>query len=389
MKIEFNKKYITVAVYTFAVIACSILFYMFIKGFGTVRGYVSKIISILAPFLYGFCIAYLINPLMMLIEKCFRQFDKKGRLKNVYRSLSITLAFLVMFAIIALFIIIAGPQIKSSLQMLYLQIQEWAPRAIAYVEGFVTNTEFAVILEEQINKYISTLSSFVINASKISLTSVWGSLKSVTAVLYNLVIGFVIAVYMLSGKERFIYNIKKVLFTFLSKSHASSIINTSSKAHKIFSEYIQGKIIASLIVGILCSLGMLLLRLPFAALIGLIVGVTNIIPYFGAWVGAVIGALFILIVSPVQALIFLVFVTVLQQIDANIISPKILSESTGISAFWVMFAILISGGFFGIIGMFVGVPIFALIHAIAVSYVDERYKKKTANVNTVAKFENE
>ena len=118
-------------------------------------------------------------------------------------------------------------------------------------------------------------------------------------------------------------------------------------------------------------------------------GVTNIIPYFGAWVGAVIGALFILIVSPVQALIFLVFVTVLQQIDANIISPKILSESTGISAFWVMFAILISGGFFGIIGMFVGVPIFALIHAIAVSYVDERYKKKTANVNTVAKFENE
>lgn len=388
MKVEFNKKYLTIAVYAFAVIACSILFFMFIKGFGTVRGYVARVIGILAPFLYGFCIAYLINPAMVLIEKCFRQIDKKGRIKNAYRSLSITLAFLVLIAFIAVFIIIAGPQIKSSLQILYLQIQEWGPKAIAYVEGFVTNAEFAFV-EEQINKYISTLSSFVINASKISLTSIWGSVKSVTTVLYNLILGFVIAVYMLAGKERFIYNIKKILFTFFSKSRASSIVNTSSKAHKIFSEYILGKIIDSVIVGILCSLGMFVLRLPFAALIGVIIGVTNIIPYFGAWFGAIIGALFILIVSPVQALIFLIFVFVLQQIDAGILSPKILGESTGISAFWVMFAILIGGGFFGIMGMFIGVPVFALIHAITVSYVDEKYKKKTANVNAVAESENE
>ena len=381
MKFEFNKKYVTLAVYTFAVIACSILFYMFIKGFDTVQWYVSRILKILAPFLYGFCIAYLINPIMVRIEKFLRHLDKKGKLKSIYRAISILISLLSLFAFIALFIVIAGPQIKNSLLTLYNRIQEWTPKAIDYVESIVTNTEFASILEEQINKYISTLSSLVISASKISITSVWGSVKSITTVLYNFIIGFVIAIYMLSGKENFIYNIKKVLFTFMSKSHASSIINTSSRAHKIFSEYIQGKIIDSVIVGIICAVGMFILRLPFAALIGLIVDITNIIPYFGAWIGAIIGALFILIVSPIQALIFLVFVLVLQQLDANVLSPKILSDSTGISPFWVMFAILIGGGFFGIIGMFVGVPVFALIYAIAVSYIDEKYKKKTSNVN--------
>ncbi len=378
MKFEFNKKYLTIAVYTFAVIVCSILFYMFMKGFATVISYVTRIIDILAPFFYGFCIAYIINPIMVVIENFFRRIDKKERMKKAYRGVSILLAFLTLIAVFALFVVIAGPQIRDSLLTLYFRIQEWTPQVIEKIESFVTNNEFAVILEEQLNKYTSTLSTLVINASKVSLTSVWGSVRSVTTVLYNLIIGFVVAVYMLYGKERFIYNIKKVIFTFLSKNHASIIINTSSRANKIFSDYIQGKIIDSVIVGILCTLGMLVLRLPFAALIGLIVGITNIIPYFGAWAGAVLGALFILIVSPIQALIFLVFVLVLQQFDANILTPKILSDSTGISAFWVMFAIVLGGGFFGIVGMFIGVPVFALIYAIAVSYIDEKYKKKTS-----------
>ena len=223
MKIEFNKKYFTIAVYAFAVIACSILFYMIIEGFGTVRGYASKVLSILAPFLYGFCIAYIINPIMVVFEKSFRRIDKKGKLKKAYRGVSILIAFVTLFALVALFFAIVGTQIKQSLVTLYARIEEWAPKAIAYVEGFVTNAETAGVLQEQLKKYISTLSTLVVSASRFSITSVWGSVKSLTSVIYNLVIGFVVAIYMLSGKENFIYNIKKVLFTFLSKKHASSI----------------------------------------------------------------------------------------------------------------------------------------------------------------------
>lgn len=377
MKIEFNKKYFTVAVYTFAVIACSILFFMFMQGFETVKIFVSKILGIIAPFLYGFCIAYIVNPIMVMLEKLFRLADKKGKLKKAYRGFSIGFSFLLIFAFLGAFIAIAGPQIKESLSSLYMRIQEWAPGAIKYVENLVTDTEYAIILEEQVEKYISTLSTLIINASKVSLTSVWGSVKSVTVVLYNLLIGFVVAVYMLAGKENFIYNIKKVLFTFLSNKRASSVINISTKANRIFSEFIQGKIIDSIIIGIICTIGMFILRLPFAALIGLLVGITNVIPYFGAWIGGVLGSLFILIVSPVQALIFLIFILILQQIDGNVIGPKILGDSTGMSSFWVMFAILVGGGFFGVLGMFVGVPVFALIYSLFVSYVDEKYKEKT------------
>jgi len=194
--------------------------------------------------------------------------------------------------------------------------------------------------------------------------------------LLNLIIGVIVCVYFLNGKDKFKAQIKKVITALFRRDTANEIFEFGNYAHHAFGGFITGKIIDSIIIGVICFISMSIFRLPYPLLISVIVGVTNIIPFFGPFIGAVPSALIILMVSPIQALYFLILVIILQQLDGNIIGPAILGNSTGLSSFWVLFSIVIFGGLFGPVGMIIGVPVFAVIYYYAGKWIRKRLRNK-------------
>ncbi len=372
MKPEFNKKYTTIAIYAFLVVAAVVVFWAMVSHIGTIWGVIVKISKVLVPFLNGFIIAYLINPVMKICEKWFSRIIKKKDRPKLKRILAIISSYIIILGVITLFFILIVPQIGKSIAQFALQVQEWAPKAYATIENFINNTDYERYIAENLEKLVKSVGNLALSYSGDSLAAVYFGVKNVALAIINLVLGFIISIYMLYDKEKFIRQGKLLTKAFFKEERAHRIIDVSGEAHKIFSGFIGAKIIDSLIVGIICMIGMWILRLPFAELIGFIVGVSNLIPYFGSWIGGAISALMIMVVSPVQALWFIVLVLVLQQIDNSIISPKILGDSTGISPFWTMFAIIAGGGFFGIVGMLIGVPLFALIYSLFSAYVKRK-----------------
>lgn len=198
----------------------------------------------------------------------------------------------------------------------------------------------------------------------------------VVRILFNVVIGIIISIYVLMSKEIFIGQSKKVVYALFSGEKANAVIHTVHKSNEIFGGFISGKILDSLIIGILCFICLYFMKMPYSVLVSVIVGVTNVIPFFGPYLGAVPSTILIMLANPVQGLYFVIFILVLQQVDGNIIGPKILGDSTGLSSFWVVFAILVGGGIFGIPGMIIGVPLFAVIFYILRRALNYTMRKK-------------
>ena len=220
-----------------------------------------------------------------------------------------------------------------------------------------------------------TVNSFILSASK----GVLGMLKS----LYNLIIGLIISLYILSGKEKFASQAKKICYALFDRPAANQVIRACRFTNKTFIGFLGGKIIDSAIIGVLCFFGTSILKIPYAVLISVIVGVTNIIPFFGPYIGAIPSALLVLMINPGKCIPFILFVLALQQLDGNVIGPKILGESTGLSGFWVIFSITFFGGLWGVAGMVVGVPLFAVLYA-GISYMINRFlAQKALSTNTL------
>lgn len=369
MKPEFNKKYTTIAVYAFLVIAAGLCFWALLNHIGVVWGAVAKIAKVLIPFVNGFIIAYLINPVVKTCEKWFIRVGKKNQQSKMRRVLSVAVSYVIVFGAITLFCILIVPQLGRSIAQFALQVQDWAPKAYAVMQEFISDTKYETVIAENIEKLVNGIADLALAYSGDSIAAVFSGVTSVAKGIINIVLGFIISLYMLYDKEKFIRQGKMMVRAFTKPDHAQRIIDVAGDAHQIFSGFIGAKIIDSVIVGVICTIGMWILRLPFAELIGFIIGVSNLIPYFGSWIGGIISALMIMVVNPLQAVWFIILVLVLQQVDNSIISPKILGDSTGISPFWTMFAIIVGGGFFGIAGMLIGVPVFALIYSLFAAYI--------------------
>lgn len=372
MKLDFNKKYTTIAVYAFLVIAASLCFWAVLNHIGVVWNVVTKVYKVIIPFVNGFIIAYLINPVVKACEKWFSRVAKKKPESKLRRVLGIISAYVIVLGAIAAFCVLLVPQIGKSIAKFALQIQDWAPKAYAVVTEFINNTQYETIIAENIEKLVKQVGNLALKYSGDSITAVFAGVTSVARGVINIILGFIISLYMLYGKEKFIRQGKMIVKAFTKPEGADKIIGVAADAHQIFSGFIGAKIIDSVIVGIICTVGMWILRLPYAELIGFIIGVSNVIPYFGSWLGGIIATLMIMVVSPLQAVWFVILVLVLQQVDNSIISPKILGDSTGISPFWTMFAIIVGGGFFGIVGMLIGVPVFALFYSLFSAYIKRK-----------------
>ncbi len=377
MKLNFNKDDTTKAVYAFLVVAAGILFYFITENFSSILGWVGKVFGLLMPFVYAFCIAYILNPLLNLCEKLYDKLFKKRTNLHIRRVTALTVTYLLTFAFLALFIWVISPQIKDSIMSIAYKLTVWTPAALSKLEEYAQNISISDEWFMKFENFAANMGNKILSYSKDSIVGIWGGVKNVTVFLYNILFGFIISIYMLGDKEVFLRQIKKLLYTCFKRKIATKIINTFTVANGIFKGFFMGKLLDSLIMGILCAICMKIFKMPYVALVSFVFGLTNIIPYFGAILGSVVGTVFIFIADPITSLWFLILAIVLQQIDGNLINPKILSNSTGISAFWVIFSIVLGGGLFGVAGMIVGVPAFALIFAILKAFFNKHYDKTT------------
>lgn len=384
MKVNWNSKYNTISVYTLIVICCSIIFYFVASQMGSFSERISIAIGIFYPFIIGFAIAYLLNFILILYE--VKMLGKAQWFKNLRkgqkRSIGLLLTYLTAIGIGYLFVHFIVPQLIQSIMGFVNEVPQYVDNVTKLFNDLMSETnispEYTVLIQEQINKYIK----FIMDFAKEIIPIVGNMLKIIASSIWNIVLGIIISVYLLIDKENFFAINRKITYALFSTKTANRIFELTYRSNETFGKFLSGKIIDSAIIGVLSFVVFSLFRMPYALLISVIIGVTNIIPFFGPFIGAIPSFIIILFVSPTKALIFLLLVFIIQQIDGNIIGPKILGDSIGISAFWILFAILVAGKFLGIVGMIIGVPLFAIVYSIIKEDVEYKLKIKELPTDT-------
>ncbi|MBS3990710.1 MAG: AI-2E family transporter [Erysipelothrix sp.] len=351
-----------------------VVFALMVMNFQVVRDGFNQLAGLLLPFIVGFALAFLMSPFQNIIEKNLLKNVKLTRKFKRIISTSLSLIF-TLSVLIGLFVIVT-PQLISSINTLIEQIPSYIDSTSTALNQLINQLN----IEQEASAFLQDVSDDILQSinqlGRDVLPSILSMSINLLTILFRFVVGIIIAVYMLLEKERFINQVSKLTLALFSKEDATLIFRISNLANDKFNKFIYGKTIDSLIVGVISFIVMSFLQWPYALLISVIIGITNMIPVFGPFIGAVPGFLILFIVSPTTALWFILFIVILQQIDGNIIGPKILGDSLGLPTLWIMFAIIAGGGLFGIIGMFLGVPIFAVIYVIVKETVLFKLKDK-------------
>lgn len=385
----------------FIVLVSVIVIYLIIDNFQTILSNFFSLFGLIKPVVYGCVIAYILNPLVNYIGRKLTRFaERKGkqasdRMKGLITGISIVSSLIFMIFIVVILCWMVVPQLVDTIASLIDILPGKAEYYYTELEQSIRNNDF---LAENLQKFALNLtdsfeniveekllpwmqSDFLPGVNTVAVQFVNG-VSSFITVLYNFFIGIIVAIYLLIGKNTFSAQAKKLTYGIFSKKHADVLIYYVKLTHQMFSGFIFGKIVDSAIMGVICLALMTLLHLPYAMLISVIVGVTNIIPFFGPYIGLIPSVLLIVIVNPMQALYFIIMIAILQQVDGNLIGPAILGESTGLSAFWVLFSILFFGGLWGLPGMIVGVPLFAVIYQIVSDMLNWRLKGRALSTET-------
>ena len=352
----------------FGAIALSIIFFFLIYRFDGFGSAISTLTGILMPFIYGAVIAYLLKPVCNSIENFLHRFIPE-KMNGLINALSVALTILFGLLLVYALVMMIVPQLITSVTTLYYTAQANITRFMYWANHleFIENNEQIMELLNSAYAALNTnLDTWIKNTLLPSMQNIVSGaaigVLNVVTVAKNLIIGIIVAVYMLASRKRFVQQGKLVLHSIVRPRWAQLITEEVKYADRMFGGFINGKIMDSAIIGVLCYIGCLIFKFPSALLVSVIIGVTNVIPFFGPFIGAIPATLLILIQNPIKALWFVLFVLVLQQLDGNIIGPKILGNTTGLSSFWVLFAILLFGGLWGFVGMIVGVPLFAVIY---------------------------
>ena len=382
-KINTENKYVAYGITTFLVLASVIIFFFCIYRWHYIVKFLKMLLGILMPFIYGLVIAYLVNPMVTFFDKkVYRNLlskigEKEGITKSSRALALLTSTIIFIGCLVTLFSFFI-PELIKSLDMFIANATTYLDNSKDFLYSIFSNS---ASIKELINNNFEKLSDYFLswlNKGDIKSlleylgNSIFGTLKF----FYNLVIGYIISIYILFDKETFKRQIKKILYSLFDDNKMNIIIENIKYTDKVFSDFFSAKLIDSLIIGILCFIGMIILKMPYALIIAVIVGVTNIIPYFGPFIGAIPSALLILLVDPSKCIGFIIFVFVLQQFDGNILGPKIMGNKTGLSSFWVLFSLLIFGGLFGVVGMIIGVPIFSIIYSFINNLIEKRLSNK-------------
>ena len=362
-KFEKNHKYMTVCLYALTVVIISTLFISFVMNLSIIVDKISSFVSVMIPFIAAFFIAYFLNPLVKTIDKYLLTKLLKIKRRKIRKFFSILLAYIFFIGFVALILTFIIPQFADSLNDLIAKIPVLYDTAYKWLESFEDKLPY--IDWEVIEEQLKTSMPQIIQMSTEFVTNVFPKIIdigfSIVTLFINILLSIVISCYMISDKHILADNGTRVIYAIMPKKYAAAFCNTVKECNAIFSGFVIGKAIDSLIIGCICFMLMSILGLSYSVLISVIVGITNMIPYFGPFIGAGPGIFILLLTEPLQALIFGILIFLLQQFDGLYLGPTILGQSVGVKPLWIIFGITVGGAYGGVFGMFIGVPLVAVI----------------------------
>lgn len=380
------KQYLTIALLTFGTVCGCILFFFMVYRYHGFADFWRNLVWILQPITIGVILAYLLNPVMMFIEKYLLKFalprmKSEKRARKVGRAVAIAGALLFLAGILILLFWVVVPSVTRSIQNMISVFPSEVNNLIRWVEDFTKgDSQMAEMVSDGIEKAGVMLQTFVekelLPQAQVYLASITSGVIYGVKLVTNILVGVIVSVYVLSSKETFAGQAKKIVYAVLKPARANLVIKTVRKSNEIFGGFISGKLLDSAIIGVLAYIVLAIMKMPDTMLLAVIIGVTNVIPFFGPFIGAIPSFIIVVLQNPVQGLYFLIFIFILQQIDGNIIGPKILGDSTGITPFWVVTSILIFGGLWGFPGMLLGVPVMAVLQYIVRNLLAYALKKR-------------
>ena len=392
MKVNFEEKYFKWGLTVFLVVTACIFVFFAVYRYQAVLNAIDFVYGILSPFVIGMVFAYLLCPLYNVTTRgVYTAVGKK--MKNDRRAITLSKGVSTFVALVVFFLIITGvcwmiiPGLVDSITHIVEVFPSGIDQLMAWLDNHITNNEqLKNILESYINKFYGNTMEFLENTLLPNYMEVATSISTGVLEIFNVVknffIGVIVCAYFLNSKDKFAAQSKKLILATFSEERAEEILQGARYTNKTVGGFINGKIIDSAIIGVLCFICMSIFGWEYPLLISCIVGITNIIPFFGPFIGAIPSALLLLMVNPMQCVYFLIFILILQQLDGNVIGPKILGESTGLASFWVLFAILVGGGLMGFVGMIIGIPLFAVFYTYFSRSINRRLGKRGFSTDT-------
>ena len=394
MKRLLENKHARLMLMIFIVGALLIIFNQIVGNYESFSEGVGTIKTIISPFIYGFVMAYLLSPIYNatvrgLYKLLGKYFKNKQRLFSFCKLVASVVAVVCLIGAVAGLIALIAPQVIESLTGILKSLPQRLTQLSALFND-ITSKMDNKRLAMKMSEIYAQVQTNLIELAQTKLLPGMGTLVGQVSTqviltlktMMNVMIGVMACVYMLNSKERFQGQFKKVILATLPKEKAEAVFDFAKFTNRTFGGFINGKIIDSIIIGIICFILMKIFGFPYPILISAIIGITNVIPFFGPFIGAIPAAIIILLVSPIHALYFLILIFILQQVDGNIIGPAILGNTTGIASFWVLFSIVIGGGLFGFIGMVLGVPVFAIIYYYFSRSINKRLEAKGLEFRT-------
>ena len=376
-----KKHYLRMGVTIFASLAAVVAFFFLILRYEGLKAYLDVIHVALQPVVAGIVIAYVLCPVAKFFE---RRFGRVGWLSRAARSLSVLFTLIFAMGILGLFCALVLPQVVDSIRTLVVDLPEMLEVQLARLGTYLeSDSDAAATVMQMITSVETFLMTWIKENLFSTVSNVAGSVLSVGSAIVNFVVSVVVMVYLLLDRERYLAQCRKLFYAVSRNERFNrAVMEVLHQTDRIFGGFISGKLLDSLIVGIICFVCLTVMKMPYALLVSVIVGVTNIIPMFGPFIGAIPSAILIMLSDPKMGIYFVIFILILQQLDGNIIGPKILGNSTGLSAFWVVFSILLGGGLFGFVGMILGVPTFAVIYYIVRMLINHRLEEKALPMDT-------
>lgn len=373
----------------FLVIVACIAFGFIILRFDSIIKDFQVLLGILKPIIIGIILAYILNPVMKSFEKFFYRIFKKEssdpKAKKQIRSISLLITIILFLVVIGILLAAILPDLAVSISNLVTDLPGYVSSFSNWISHLSVDDKYQVYVQqildqtEHVETWIKTSLSSQLNEIVATLKA---GILGVFNVLYNFFIGLIVSIYILSTKEKFKAQSKKLLYAVFQENTSNSILQIARDSDKIFLGFLTGKIIDSAIIGIICFIFLSIFQIPYTLIVSVIVGITNIIPFFGPYIGGIPSAILIFLADPKAGIFFIIFIVILQQIDGNLIGPKILGNTTGLSAFWVIFSILLGSGLFGFAGMIFGVPVFAVIYHIIHQLVNKQIARKKMPLET-------
>lgn len=380
---KMNHKYINICLYVLMVLFFGTIIYMLLNNWSDTKRFIYDLFGVLAPFFAALLIAYFVSPIVGKFESAIQKYITKGKHERIVKIISMVLAYITFIGFIIIAFVFVIPQIgesiselTSNIPVVYDHIVDWLKELHKQYPMIDVNK-----ITDRLNEMVPDIVDYGTNIVSNIVPMIFSVSVSIVRTFINVIFALIISVYMIYSKSKFRYQAKRVIYAIFDETRGDIVCRTCKECNDIFSAFLISKAVDSLIIGCICCVLMNILKLPYSVLISVIVGITNMIPYFGPFIGAVPGVIIYLCTSPKEVIIFVIMILVLQQFDGLVLGPRLLGQSTGLNPMWVIFAITVGGAYFGVLGMFIGVPTVAVIGFLVNKAI--KYKLRGKNIKAL------